>query len=123
MATLDPKNAGHQSDDIESGHNSQSGDDIAIHTETFAVKKEALGQDLPPRYWLSPGFIGTVAALCFGNISNYASWVQPSNSLAIINADIGPSTNISWVALAYTLGLAVGFLLVGRLSDIFGRRW
>jgi MFS family permease len=27
------------------------------------------------------------------------------------------------VALAYTLGLSIGFLLVGRLSDIFGRRW
>lgn len=123
MGTSDRKNAGHQSDDIDSRHNSRSDDDVAIQTETFAVKKEALGQDLPPRYWLSPGFIGTVAALCFGNISNYASWVQPSNSLAIINADIGPSTTISWVALAYTLGLAVGFLLVGRLSDIFGRRW
>src|SRR3954447_12314986 len=48
---------------------------------------------------------------------------MPSNSLALINADIGPSPNISWVALAYTLGLSVGFLIVGRLSDIFGRRW
>lgn len=123
MAAVDSKIAGHQSEDIESGHQRRSEDDVAIHTDTFAVKKEALGNDLPPRYWLSPGFIGTVAALCFGNISNYASWVQPSNSLTVINADIGPSANISWVALAYTLGLAVGFLLVGRLSDIFGRRW
>ena len=50
-------------------------------------------------------------------------WVLPSNSLALINDSIGPSDNITWVALAYTLGLAVGFLIVGRLSDIFGRRW
>jgi MFS family permease len=48
---------------------------------------------------------------------------MPSNSLALINEDIGPSPNITWVALAYTLGLSVGFLVVGRLSDIFGRRW
>jgi len=48
---------------------------------------------------------------------------MPSNSLLLINADIGPSANITWVALAYTLGLSVGFLIVGRLSDIFGRRW
>jgi MFS family permease len=48
---------------------------------------------------------------------------MPSNSLADINADIGPSANITWVALAYTLGLSVGFLIIGRLSDIFGRRW
>jgi MFS family permease len=43
--------------------------------------------------------------------------------LALIDAAIGPSKNITWVALAYTLGLSVGFLIVGRLSDIFGRRW
>jgi len=47
----------------------------------------------------------------------------PSNSLLLINQDIGPSANITWVAIAYTLGLSIGFLLVGRLSDIFGRRW
>jgi MFS family permease len=48
---------------------------------------------------------------------------MPSNSLALINESIGPSPNINWVALSYTLGLSVGFLIVGRLSDIFGRRW
>jgi MFS family permease len=64
-----------------------------------------------------------IKALCLGNISNYLGWVLPSNSLSLINTSIGPSDNISWIALAYTLGLSVGFLLVGRLSDIFGRRW
>jgi MFS family permease len=48
---------------------------------------------------------------------------MPSNSLALINESIGPSDNITWVALAYSLGLSIGFLIVGRLSDIFGRRW
>ena len=43
--------------------------------------------------------------------------------MALINEEIGPSPNITWVAIAYTLGLSIGFLVVGRLSDIFGRRW
>lgn len=43
--------------------------------------------------------------------------------LAEINADIGPSPDIAWVSYAYNLVLAVMLCLVGRLSDIFGRRW
>lgn len=35
----------------------------------------------------------------------------------------GPTQNYYWVVLAWTLCLAVGYTLVGRLSDIFGRRW
>lgn len=35
----------------------------------------------------------------------------------------GPDPNISWVSIAYLVSLAVCLLLVGRLSDIFGRRW
>jgi hypothetical protein len=47
-------------------------------------------------------------------------WSLPANSLLLIDKDIGPSKNITWVALSNTLGLSVSFLLVGRLSDIFG---
>jgi MFS family permease len=43
--------------------------------------------------------------------------------LGVINADIGPDPNYLWVGLVYVLTLAVGQLLVGRLSDLFGRRW
>lgn len=45
------------------------------------------------------------------------------NVLSIINQDIGPSPNIILVPIVKTLGGGVGVLLVGRLGDIFGRRW
>lgn len=48
---------------------------------------------------------------------------MPANTLSLINADLGPSPDIGWVGTAYLLGNSIGFLLVGRLSDIFGRRW
>lgn len=35
----------------------------------------------------------------------------------------GPSANVNWVAISYTLCYSVSATLVGRLSDIFGRRW
>lgn len=41
----------------------------------------------------------------------------------LINADLGGSPNIGWVSTVWTLASCVGFLLVGRLSDIFGRKW
>jgi MFS family permease len=43
--------------------------------------------------------------------------------LASINADIGPDPNYVWIGLVYTLTLAIGQVLVGRMSDLFGRRW
>lgn len=46
----------------------------------------------------------------------------PANTLTLINADIGPSLNINWVGTSWTLGSSIGFLLFGRLSDIFGRK-
>jgi MFS family permease len=55
--------------------------------------------------------------------------LSPCNDLALtlypstlINEDIGPSKNLNWVATIWTLGSSIGFLLFGRLSDIFGRK-
>jgi len=108
------------------------------------VAEEALGgttSDLPKGYYRSAGFIGTVVvssplavfslrtrltslkATCLAQISGYLGWVLPANTLTLINAAIGPSPNIIWVSISWTAGFAIGFTLVGRLSDIFGRRW
>ena len=31
--------------------------------------------------------------------------------------------NLTWVALSYLLTSSIGLIIVGRLTDIFGRRW
>ncbi|KAK8092846.1 hypothetical protein PG999_014433 [Apiospora kogelbergensis] len=80
-------------------------------------------ENLPAGYFRGPQFIGTVVATCTGSICAYLSWVMPANTLSLIDADLGPSPDIGWVGTAYLLGNGIGFLLVGRLSDIFGRRW
>ncbi|KAI0154272.1 trichothecene efflux pump [Xylariaceae sp. FL1272] len=89
------------------------------------VDRKVVGGDvaeMPDGYFTSPDFILTVVAQCLGNICAYAGWVMPANTLTLINADLGNSPDINWVATAWTLGSSIGFLLFGRLSDIFGRK-
>ncbi|KFH46505.1 putative MFS-type transporter -like protein [Hapsidospora chrysogenum ATCC 11550] len=90
------------------------------------VDDRAMGGELngmPKGYYTSPQFIGTVAAQCFASICAYLGWVLPANTLPLINADIGNSTQINWAATIWTMGTSIGFLLVGRLSDLYGRKW
>ncbi|OQU94367.1 hypothetical protein CLAIMM_00728 [Cladophialophora immunda] len=90
------------------------------------LDRRAIGGDLdemPRGYFLSAHFLGTVAGVTLGNMSANLGWVMPANTLAIMNAAIGPSPNINWVATAWTLSYGLGVLLYGRLTDIFGRKW
>ncbi|KAF2473138.1 trichothecene efflux pump [Lindgomyces ingoldianus] len=96
-------------------------DGVVDFVDTRAIGGAA--EEMPPGYFWSFQFIGTVIAVCTGSICAYLGWVLPANTLTLINADIGPSTNLNWVATIWTIGSAIGFLLVGRLSDIFGRKW
>lgn len=73
-------------------------------------------------YFYSPSFIGTMAATGLGLAAAVGGFGLAAPNLTLINNDIGPDPNIPWVSLVYTLTLAVGLLLVGRLSDLFGRR-
>ncbi|CAK7237100.1 hypothetical protein SBRCBS47491_009862 [Sporothrix bragantina] len=78
---------------------------------------------LRPGYYRSAYFLGSMLSVGLGVMAGVGGFALAAPLLGVINADIGPSENITWVSLTYTLTLAVGLLLVGRLTDIFGRRW
>lgn len=85
----------------------------------FTVKDD----ELPPGYFRSFTFIGSLMAIgmSFGCGVGGFGFVTPV--LGFINADIGPDPNLAWIALSYLLTSSVGLLIVGRVTDIFGRRW
>jgi MFS family permease len=68
-------------------------------------------------------FIGTYIAVTLACCASFAGFIMPVTSLQVIEAELGVSPNAVWIALAWILLSAVSFILLGRLSDIFGRRW
>lgn len=77
---------------------------------------------LPPGYFRSKFFLGTMMAIGLGLFCGTAGFKFSGTVLATINAEIGPDPNYVWIALVYTLTSSVTFLVIGRVSDIFGRR-
>jgi MFS family permease len=80
-------------------------------------------QELPKGYYRSPYFIGTFFATFLSQQAGTSTYLMTSTLLRYINADIGPSEDNSWIPTIYILSTAIGLLLFGRWSDIFGRRW
>jgi len=119
----DPKSAMEHQESIterpDSIHNSKHV--VRAHGDILA--QEALGDDLPPGYFTSLQFWGTAFGVGLSCGNGYLGWVLASNSLTAINAELGPSEDLLWLPLAYIVTSAVGWVLFGRLSDIFGRRW
>ena len=78
--------------------------------------------ELPKGYFTSLKFIGTFLGIGMNLMASTAGFSIIAPVLGQIDAAIGPGPVI-WLALVFTLGLAIGLTLVGRLTDIFGRRW
>ncbi|KAF2265565.1 siderophore iron transporter [Lojkania enalia] len=78
---------------------------------------------MPPGYYRNWRFIGSVVAVAFMAQGLYLGYVLPANTITIINADLGPDPNFALIPIVKTLCGGFGLALVGRLSDIFGRRW
>ncbi|RAL02180.1 trichothecene efflux pump [Aspergillus ibericus CBS 121593] len=79
--------------------------------------------EFPAGYYCSKNFIGSLIAVCLMAISLYLGYVLPVNSLSAINADLGPDPSYTLISTVFTLISGVGLLLVGRLGDLFGRRY
>jgi MFS family permease len=78
--------------------------------------------DMPKGYYTSAQFLGTFFGIGMNLMGSTAGFAIIAPVLGQIDVAIGPGP-IIWLALVYTLGLAVGLTLVGRLTDLFGRRW
>ncbi|KAL1888399.1 hypothetical protein Sste5346_009607 [Sporothrix stenoceras] len=78
---------------------------------------------VPLGYFTSRIFLGTYSAVACSVMAGVGPFSLAAPLLTAINADIGPSKDIAWVGYVYNLVLACTLCLVGRLSDIFGRRW
>lgn len=62
-------------------------------------------------------------ALC-GQINAYImSMLIPASTLTMINAELGPDPNSTWITLNWSFGASMVVSIGGRLSDIFGRRY
>ncbi|EON68727.1 hypothetical protein W97_07985 [Coniosporium apollinis CBS 100218] len=124
----EPKSTGIYIENVAVAHD-QGIHHVGLHAHEIhhdLVAAEAVGghvNDLPKGYYWSPSFIGTFVATCLAQISGYLGWVLPANTISLVIASLGPSPNAIWLGVSWTTGAAVGFALVGRLSDIFGRRW
>ena len=87
---------------------------------------EAHGRDadrMEDGYWKSWRFIGSMLAIGLAFAGGTGGFALIAPVLDDINDELGPSPNVLWCLLVYLLLESVFFLLVGRLSDIFGRRW
>jgi len=94
-----------------------------LTSSTLGNSFATTSQQLPKGYYTSPRFIGSwfATTMCLASSAGGFTFVSPI--LPQINADLGPDASIIWVALVYNLGLSVGLLLMGRITDLFGRRW
>ena len=66
------------------------------------ISPDALGgtiDDLPPGYYRSFKFIGTMVAVLMGYMSSSLAFLCATNVLTVINADIGADGNYVWFAI------------------------
>lgn len=96
---------------------------MLVDTERAPEARGTNINDVPRSYWFSVRFIGSFVAIILAKDAGSGGFSLAAPLLSTINRDIGPSLNINWVSLGWVLSQGVSALIVGRLTDVFGRRY
>ncbi|KFY03644.1 hypothetical protein O988_01318 [Pseudogymnoascus sp. VKM F-3808] len=77
------------------------------------------------KFLIEPNTFGSLAAMSFGLFCDAWGFAPPASVLLWINADIGSESqsNGALFSVMQTIGTTLGYMFVGRLSEIYGRRW
>ncbi|KAE8356483.1 fungal trichothecene efflux pump [Aspergillus coremiiformis] len=78
--------------------------------------------ELPDGYYHSPRVVSTFIGISLALIATYFAFEASASAIGNINADIGPSENTSLSSTVWTVSQSISILLMGRLTDRFGRR-
>lgn len=98
-------------------------DRMLVDDDRAPEARGAIAYAIPKSYWYSWEFIGTFAAIIMAKDAGSGGFSLAAPVLASINQEIGPDPDITWVSLSWTLTQGISTLVVGRMSDVFGRRW
>ncbi|KAL2212630.1 MFS general substrate transporter [Sarocladium strictum] len=109
--------------DMTAHHDEEAVRDRSSNGEEHLEGIETELNALPKGYFFSRYFLGSVMAIGLGLWAAVASFGYAAPVLAQINADIGPDPRYTWISLVYNAALACFITPLGRLSDIFGRRY
>jgi MFS family permease len=104
---------------------STSVDHAVEHTVDEVIGRDftVSNTEIPKGYFCSFSFLGSMFAIGIAFGCGVGGFTLAAPILTVINADIGPDANIIWVSLSYLLTTSIGLIIVGRVSDIFGRCW
>ncbi|RYP62292.1 hypothetical protein DL769_007362 [Monosporascus sp. CRB-8-3] len=89
------------------------------------LRSKALTADvdeLPEGYYRSPRLIATFFSIALNLVATYFAFEASAAAISSIIEDVGASKNASLFSTVWTTGQAICILLMGRLTDRFGRR-
>ena len=94
---------------------SSSDDDLMREHEATPETQVVIGS--PVKRWLAIIVMGLIYNISLGGFLLVVSIIN------VINADLGPNPNYTWIGSAFTTTAGVGLLICGALSDRLGRRY
>ncbi|OBT59086.1 hypothetical protein VE04_00710 [Pseudogymnoascus sp. 24MN13] len=100
-------------------------DNVELLAEELAIEATHHVGAVGWKFLIEPYTFGSLAAMSFGLFCAAWGFAPPASVLIWINADIGSKsqTNAALFSVMQTIGTTLGYMFVGRLSEIYGRRW